>query len=74
MYTNSIKINQFRAKYSEMKPHSLYLRNISKDFTLNNVKTTQLKDYMYNFSVSYDTINVSDLRYSQVFDEKNNIV
>ena len=29
---------------------------------------------MYNFSVSYDTINVSDLRYSQVFDEKNNIV
>lgn len=57
-----------------MKPYSLYLRNISKDFTLNNVKTTQLREYVYNFSVSYDAINVSHLRYSQVFDEKHNIV
>ena len=57
-----------------MKPYSLYLRNISKDFTLNNVKTTQLREYVYNLSVSYDTINVSHLRYSQVFDEKHNIV
>ena len=32
------KIYQFKAKKSEIKDYTLYLGNISKDFTINNMK------------------------------------
>ena len=33
-----MKIYQFKAKYSKIKPYPLCLGNISKDFTANNIK------------------------------------
>ena len=38
LFVNAAKIYQFKAKDSEMKGYALCLGNISKDFTLNNMK------------------------------------
>ena len=35
--------------------------NISKDFSVDNIKKTGLYRYVYDFSVDYDTIAVDDL-------------
>ena len=40
---NAVKMHQFTAKYSEIKPYPLCLGNISKDLTINNMKNTDLK-------------------------------
>ena len=37
------------------------LGNISKDFTVDNMKNTALNEYFYDFSVDYNTIDVSDI-------------
>ena len=37
-FVNAVKIFQFKAKDSEIKPCPLCVGNISKDFTLNNIK------------------------------------
>ena len=38
LFVNATKIYQFKAKYSEIKDVALCLSNISKDFTINNMK------------------------------------
>ena len=38
LFANAVKIDQFKAKYSEIKPYPLRLDNISKDFIFNNMK------------------------------------
>ena len=43
LFVNAVKMYQFKAKDSKIKPYSLGLGNISKDFTLNNMKKTGLK-------------------------------
>ena len=37
-FVNTVKICHFKGKDSEIKPYPLFLGNISKDFTLNNIK------------------------------------
>ena len=37
------------------------LANISKDFTIDNMKTTGLNGYVYDFSVDYDACTVDDI-------------
>ena len=56
----SCRIYQFKGKDSETKPYSLCLSNISKDFTINNIKNG-LNGYVHDFSVGYNTIDVSDI-------------
>ena len=41
LFLNALKIHQFRRKYSEIKVYTQYLRNISKDFTINTMKKKQ---------------------------------
>ena len=51
------------------------LGNISKDFSVDNMKNTQLNGYVYDFSVDYDAIAVDDiLRIHKYLMEKNNII
>ena len=38
LFVNATKIYQFKAKNSEIKDFELCLGNISKDFTINNLK------------------------------------
>ena len=43
LFVNVTKIYKLKAKDSEMKSYELRLDNISKDFTINNMKKTGLK-------------------------------
>lgn len=52
LYVNGIKINQFKAKYSEITVYPLCLGSISKDFTNDNMKETRLNGYVYDFTVN----------------------
>ena len=47
----------------------LCLGNISKDWSVDNMKKTGLTGYVYNFSVDYNATAV-DILYIQIFDEK----
>ena len=42
-FVNATKIYQFKAKDSEIKIYSLCLGNISKDFTVINMKKNRIK-------------------------------
>ena len=59
------KMYKFKAKDTEIKPCPLCLGNISKGFTLNNMKKKkkkkELKEFVKVFSVDYDPINPSDI-------------
>ena len=43
LFVNATKINQFKARNSETKNYTLCLGNISKDFTINNLKKNNSK-------------------------------
>ena len=55
------KLLKFKAKASEIAAYPLCLGNISKDRSVDNMKKTGLKGYVYDFSVDYDAIAVSDI-------------
>lgn len=38
LYTNNVKISQFKTKDSEIKPYLLCLGNISKDLIVHSIK------------------------------------
>ena len=61
LYVNGVKIYHFKAKHSERKPYSLCFGNIFKKFTFDNMKKIRLDGYVYDFSVDYNTIDVSDI-------------
>ena len=46
---------------SEIVTTSLCLGNISKDFSVYNMKKTALNGYFYDFSVDFDAIAVDDI-------------
>ena len=56
LFVNGTKIHQFKAKDFEIKKYPLCLGNISKDFSVNNMKKTGLNGYVYDFSVDYNAI------------------
>ena len=59
MYSNGVKIYQFKANNSEMKLYSLCLGKISRDYTVDNMKKTGLNGYVFGFSVDWNTIGVT---------------
>ena len=61
LFVNGKKIIKFKAKGSETTAHPLCLEKISKDWSVDNVKRTGLKGYVYDFSVDYNAIAVSDI-------------
>ena len=68
IFVNGTEIHKFKAKDSEINAIPLFLGNISKDFSVDNMKKTGLNEYICDFSVDYDAIGVDDiLRHSQVF-------
>ena len=75
LFVNGTEIIKFKAKDSEITPYELCLGNISKDWSVDNMKKTGLKGYVYDFSVDYDAIAVSDiLDIYKYLMEKNKIV
>ena len=58
LFVNSTEINKFKAKDSEIVATPLCLGNISKDWSVNNMKKTRFTGYVYDFSEDYDAIAV----------------
>ena len=52
---------QLKANDSEIKPYPLSLGNISKDFTLRNMKEAELKGSVKVFSVDYNAIDTNNI-------------
>ena len=62
LFVNGKEIHKFKAKDSEIVATPLSLGNISKDWSIDNMKKkTGLNEYVYDFSVDYDDIAVDDI-------------
>ena len=71
-FFNGIKIIKFKAKDFEIVATPLCLGNISKDFSVDNMKNTGLKGYAYDFSVYHHAIAVPDILDIHNYLRKNN--
>ena len=75
LFVNGTEIQKFKAEESETVASPLCLGNISKDWSADNMKRTGLSGYVYDFSVDYDAIDVSDIKnIHKYLMEKNDIV
>ena len=61
LFVNGTKIYKFKAKDSEIAAVPLCLGNVSKNWSVDNMKKTGLNGYVYDFSVNYDAIAVDDI-------------
>ena len=59
LFVNDTEINKF--KDSEIVAMPLCLGNISKDFSVDDIKKTELNGYVYDFNFDYDAIAIDDL-------------
>ena len=75
LFVNGTEIYKFKAKDSEIVATPLCLGNISKDWSVDNMKKTGFDGYVYDFSVDYDATDVDDIvDIHNYLMEKNNIV
>ena len=75
LFVNGTEIYKFKAKYSEIVASPLCLGNISKDWSVDNMKRTGFTGYVYDFSVGYDDIEVNNITdIHKYLMKKNNIV
>ena len=58
---NGTEIHKFKAKVSEIVAAPLCLGNISKDWSVDNMKRTGFNGYVYDFCVDCDAIAVNDI-------------
>ena len=61
MFVNGTEIVKFKAKDSEIVAAPLCLGNISKDWSVDNMKKTRFNGCVYDFSVEYDAIVVDNI-------------
>ena len=61
LFVNGDGIYSLKAKYSEIVPTPLCLVNVSKDWSVDNMKKTGFNGYVYDFSVDYDAVAVDDI-------------
>ena len=75
LFANNTEFIKFKAKDSNIIATPLCLANISKDWSVDNMKDTGLNGYVYNFSVDYDATDVDDIKdLHQYLMKKNNMV
>ena len=69
------EIYKFKAKDSEILVGPIFLVNISKNWSIDNMKRTGFTGYVYDFSISYDPITVDDIKNIQKYlIRKKNII
>ena len=74
LFGNGTEINKFKAKESEAVATPLCLEDISKDWSVDNMKDTGLSECFYDFSIDYDAIAVDDIKdIHKYLMQKNNI-
>ena len=57
LFLNGNGIDRFKAKDSEIVATSLCLGNVSKDWSVDNMKKTGLNGYVFDFSVDYHAVD-----------------
>ena len=62
LFVNGTEIYKFKAKDSETFVGPICLGNISKDWSVDNMKRTGFTGYFYDFSVDYEAIAVYDIK------------
>ena len=62
LFVNGTKIIKFKAKDSQIVTSPLCLGNISKDWSIDNMKKTGFNGYVYDFSVDYESIAANDIK------------
>ena len=74
LFVNSTEITKFKAKDSNIIATPLCIGNISKDWSVDNMKDTDLNGYVYDYSVDYDATSVDDFKdIHKCLMKKNNI-
>ena len=66
LFVNGKEIHKFKAKDSEIVVTPLSLGNISKDWSVDNMKKIGFNGYVYDFSVDYRGVvvdNILDFRF-----------
>ena len=61
LFVNATNVYQFKAKNSEIKDYALCLGNVSKDFTINNMKKAGLKGVVKCFFIDFNPIDNNDI-------------
>ena len=61
LFVNGAEIYKSKAKDSEIVATPLCLGNISKNFSVNNMKKTGLNGYVYDFSIDYDATTFTSI-------------
>ena len=75
LFINGTEIYKFKVKDSKIVGSPLCLGNISKDWSVDNLKRAWLTRYVYDFSVDYDPIAVDGVKdIHKYLMEKNDIV
>ena len=75
LFVNGTEMVKFKAKDSEIVAAPLCLGNISKDWSVGNMKRTGFNGYVYDFSVDHDSIAVDDiLDIHKYLMKKNNMI
>ena len=75
MFVNGTKIIKFKAKDSETVTTPLCLGNISRGWSVDNMRNTGLNGFVYDFNVDFDAIAVDDiLEIHNYLMKKNGIV
>ena len=75
LFVNGTEIYKFKAKDSEIVATPLCLGNISKDWSVDNMKKTEFNGYVYDFSVDYSAIAIDDIKdMHKYLMKKNNII
>ena len=75
LFVNGTEFYKFKAKVSEILVGPIYLGNLSKDWSVDNMKKTGFTGYVYDFSVDYDATDVDDIKdIHKYLMKKNNIV
>ena len=75
LFVNGTESYKFKAKDSEIAASPSFLGNISKDWSIDNMKKTRFNGYVYDFSVDYDATVVDDIKdIHKYLMKKNDIV
>ena len=61
LFVNSTEIYKFKAKHLEIVSGPLCLGNISKGWSIDNMKKTGFNGYVYDFIVDYDATDIDDM-------------
>ena len=75
LFVNGTEIYKFKAKDSEITATPSCLGNISKDWSVDNMKKTGFNGYVYDYSIDYYATAVDDIKdIHKYLMKKNNII